>query len=201
MAGGTGLYIKAFTEGLDEMPAVDKKIREKIKDLYEQKGLGWLQEEIRRKDPDFYRQGEVLNPQRLMRALEIQWATGRSILSFRTGEKKVMPFRFIKIALDLPRETLRSHIDWRVERMMEEGLLEEVRSLLLHKNRNALQTVGYREIIQHLDGAISLGEAVARIKINTWQYAKRQMTWLKKQEAFHWVNPGDAYTLQKIIKS
>jgi tRNA dimethylallyltransferase len=201
MAGGTGLYIKAFSEGLDKMPAIDLIVRQRIRDQYAEEGIKWLQEQIRSLDPVFYERGEILNPHRLMRALEVRLATGRSILSFRTGLKKKRPFDLIKFGLDLPKEELKRNIDKRVDRMIEDGLVEEVRGLLTERKNNALQTVGYREIIQHLDGLISLDEAVNLIKVNTRLYAKRQLTWLRKQDSIHWIYPGDAYSIKKIIKA
>jgi len=190
MVGGTGLYIKAFCEGLDDIPEIDEEVRETIISNYEQKGIDWLQQEIRQKDPDFYSNGEIRNPQRLMRALEVVEATGRSILSYRGKEKIKRNFRIVKIALELPREELIRNINSRVENMMEQGLLSEVKNLLPYKSLNALQTVGYTELFEHLEGKISLAEAIERIKINTRQYAKRQMTWFRKDAEIKWFNAG-----------
>ncbi|HSU28311.1 MAG TPA: tRNA (adenosine(37)-N6)-dimethylallyltransferase MiaA [Chitinophagaceae bacterium] len=189
MVGGTGLYIKAFCEGLDEIPEVDPSIREKIKENYEKNGLGWLQEEIGKKDPAFYKEGEIRNPQRMMRALEVVVATGQSILSFRKKQKQTRDFEIIKIGLELPREELNRNIDSRVDKMMEAGLPEEVKQLLPFKNLNALQTVGYQELFEHLDGKTILEEAVAEIRKNTRHYAKRQMTWFKKDKEMTWFSP------------
>jgi tRNA dimethylallyltransferase len=201
MAGGTGLYLKAFCEGLDDMPAVDPHIREKIQLEYEQGGIGWLQEQIKIKDPDFYTSGEIRNPRRLMRALEIKLSTGQSILSFRTSQKKQRPFHIVKIGMELPKDQLNRQIDLRVNNMIEQGLLKEVKNLLPYRHLNALQTVGYREIIQHLDGEISLDQAIKNIKTNTRQYAKRQTTWFKKDPSIQWVHPEDDQAIEKIIKS
>ena len=190
MVGGTGLYIKAFCEGLDDIPEIDEEVRETIISNYEQKGIDWLQQEIRQKDPDFYSNGEIRNPQRLMRALEVVEATGRSILSYRGKEKIKRNFRIVKIALELPREELIRNINSRVENMIKQGLLSEVKNLLPYKSLNALQTVGYTELFEHLEGKISLAEAIERIKINTRQYAKRQMTWFRKDAEIKWFNAG-----------
>jgi len=190
MTGGTGLYIKAFTEGLDEIPAISADIRRQVIRSYEEKGLPWLQEEVKMKDPDFYATGEIQNPQRMMRALEVLEATGRSILSFRKGEKAKRDFTITRIGIELPGEELKRNIDARVDAMMEAGLLEEVRSLLIYKNLNALQTVGYAEIFDFLDGKITLAKAVEQIKIHTRQYARRQMTWFKKDGKIKWFAPG-----------
>jgi tRNA dimethylallyltransferase len=190
MVGGTGLYIKAFCEGIDPMPAVPDEVRKQVIDGYEQKGLIWLQKELQQKDPAFWEVAEQQNPQRLMRALEVLYATGQSIMVYRTAKKAERPFRIIKIGLELPKEELHAGIHQRVDQMMEDGLLEEVKSLIPFRSHNALQTVGYREIFDHLDGKSSLEEAVANIKTNTRHYAKRQMTWFKKDEEIKWMAPS-----------
>lgn len=189
MVGGTGLYIRAFTDGLDPMPSIDPAIRQQMQQQYEQLGLPWLQQEVQRQDPEFYQVGEILNPQRLMRALEVRLSTGRSILSFRTRARREHPFRIKKIGLELPKEELHHRIHDRVDQMMQQGLLEEVRQLLPFRFHNALQTVGYKELFQYLDGLISLDQAVADIKTNTRQYAKRQMTWFRKDPDIQWIHP------------
>lgn len=188
MVGGTGLYIKAFCEGLDEIPAIDDAIRQKIIQDYEMQGLGWLQQELRNKDPEFYQVGEIQNPQRMMRALEIIESTGRSILGFRSNKKVKRDFRISKIGLELPKVELHANINLRVDKMISAGLVEEVRSLKAYRDVNALRTVGYSEIFEHLDGKISLETAIEEIKKNTRQYAKRQMTWFKKDKEINWVN-------------
>ncbi|HEX4852061.1 MAG TPA: tRNA (adenosine(37)-N6)-dimethylallyltransferase MiaA [Puia sp.] len=189
MVGGTGLYIKAFVEGMDEIPVVPPEIREKIHQQYRTKGFSWLQDEISKTDPGFYAKGEILNPQRVMRALEIMRATGKSILSFRTSEKKKRPFDIITIGLHLPVEQLRHHIDRRVDQMMLEGLENEARGLIRFRALNALRTVGYSELFEYFDGNISIDQAVQLIKKNTRQYAKRQMTWFRKDPSILWVQP------------
>jgi tRNA dimethylallyltransferase len=189
MVGGTGLYIRAFTDGLDEIPAVDQAIRQRLQERYEQDGIGWLQQEVSQQDPAFFAEGERLNPQRLLRALEVRLSTGRSILSFRTGALRQRPFRVRKIGLQLPKEELHRRIHERVDAMMLQGLTEEVKSLLPYRSHNALQTVGYKEIFDYLDGKYSLDEAVANIKTNTRRYAKRQLTWFRKDPAVEWTDP------------
>jgi tRNA dimethylallyltransferase len=201
MVGGTGLYIKGFCEGLDEMPAIDPSIRREIQIHYEQDGLGWLQEEIRINDPGFYKTGEILNPQRLMRALEVKLATGSPISSFRLKQKKPRPFQMIKTGLLSDKGTLHHNIDNRVDAMMEAGLLDEVKSLLPYRHLNALQTVGYAELFSCLDGMISLEQAIDLIKKNTKRYAKRQTTWFKKDSEIKWLDPGEAQLLEKITQS
>ena len=164
MVGGTGLYIKAFCEGLDEIPSIDDAIRQKIIEDYEMQGLEWLQEQLRNKDPEFYIVGEIHNPQRMMRALEVIESTGRSILSFRSNKKVKRDFRIIEIGLELPKEELHANINLRVDKMISTGLVEEVRSLNSYRDVNALRTVGYSEIFEHLDGEISLQTAIEEIK-------------------------------------
>lgn len=188
IVGGTGLYIKAFCEGLDDIPEIDPMVRKTIISNYEQKGLGWLQKQIQEKDPVFYAEGEIQNPQRLMRALEVVDTTGRSILSFRKKEKSKREFQIIKLGLELPRQELIRNINARTDKMIEQGLLEEVKGLLPYGSLNALQTVGYSELFEFLDGKLTLPEAIERIKINTRQYAKRQMTWFRKDPEIKWFN-------------
>ena len=191
MAGGTGLYIKSFLEGLDDIPGISADIRENILKQYELNGLEWLQDEVRVADPDFYAKGENKNPQRLMRALEVKRGTGRSIKDFHNlaGSGAAEKYHVKKFAIDVSREQLYANINARVDKMMDEGLLEEVRSLVPYKQLNALQTVGYTELFDHLDGNISLPVAVEKIKQNTRNYAKRQMTWFRKDKGIEWISP------------
>lgn len=191
VVGGTGLYIKAFCEGLDEIPATDLDIRKHIIEKYEQEGLEWLQQQVQLTDPAYYAHGEVMNPQRLMRALEVKQSTGRSILSFQQQKKKERPFNSIKIGLELPREELYQHINTRVDEMMQQGLLDEIKTLLPYRQYNALQTVGYSELFDYLDQKTPLKQAVELIKQHTRNYAKRQLTWFKKDDAFQWFSPYD----------
>lgn len=187
MVGGTGLYIKAFCEGIDPMPVVPEEIRTQVIAGYNDKGLIWLQKELQQKDPAFWEVAEQQNPQRLMRALEVLYATGQSIMVYRKEKKTERPFNLLKIGLELPKEQLHQNIHTRVDQMMESGLLDEVKSLIPFKTHNALQTVGYRELFDHLDGNISLEQAVTDIKTNTRHYAKRQMTWFAKDTGIEWL--------------
>jgi len=186
MVGGTGMYIKAFCEGLDEIPEIPLSFRDDIINTYKEKGLIWLQEEIQKKDPLFWKQAEQQNPQRLMRALEVIDSTGRSITEFRKNKKIQRPFHIIKLGIDLTKEQLHRNINRRVDEMIEKGLIAEVLSLTPFKSLNALQTVGYREIFDYLDGNLNLTESIQKIKSNTRQYAKRQLTWFKKDKTVHW---------------
>jgi len=191
MTGGTGMYIKAFCEGLDAIPAVDENIQSAVRKSYEENGLQWLQDAVATEDPEYFATGETQNPQRLMRALEIKRSTGKSIRSFQQKQPVSRPFNIIKIGLELPRPELNNRIHQRVDMMMQEGLLNEVKQLLPFQQLNALQTVGYKEIFDHLNGLCSLEAAVEFIKTNTRQYAKRQMTWFKKDSSIKWFSPSD----------
>jgi tRNA dimethylallyltransferase len=189
MVGGTGLYIKAFCQGMDSIPAIPTSVRENITTLFETNGLHWLQEEVKKADPYYYATLEIQNPQRLIRALEVKWHTNQSIKQFQAGKKTERPFNLIKIGLELPREKLYHHINARVEEMIQAGLMAEVQSLTLHQKLNALQTVGYKELFDCINGTCSFTQAVDNIKKNTRQYAKRQLTWFKKDKSITWFEP------------
>jgi len=200
MTGGTGLYIKAFWEGLDMIPPIPETVRNTVRENYREGGLPWLQEELQRKDPLWYAGAEIQNPHRLMRALEVLLATGRSIRDFQAGDTAIRDFRFIKIGLDLPRNTLYERINARVDQMMERGLLEEVRQLLPFRHCNALDTVGYKELFTYLDGDIGLDAAIALIKQNTRHYAKRQVTWFRKDPEITWFHPGAGEQVMAYVR-
>lgn len=199
VTGGTGLYIKAFMNGLDPIPVVPDEIRKSLQADYEANGLAWLQDQIQRLDPTFWETAEQQNPRRLQRALEVIHATGNSILHFRQSLKAERNFQFLPICLTLPTPILRERIDRRIAIMMNDGWLEEVRQLLPYRHLPALQTVGYRELIEHLDGKTTLEEATNKIGINTWQYARRQMTWWKKQKEFAFL-PATEHTLNSLLE-
>lgn len=190
MVGGTGLYIKAFCEGMDHIPKVPQAIRKEISTGYEQYGLNWLQNQVKDIDPDFFAIAETKNPNRLMRALEVFKATGKSILHFRKAKKAERDFKLIKIGLQLPKEELYRNINNRIENMITSGLLEEVRSLIPYQHLHALQTVGYKELFAHFSGAKNLEVAIEEIKKHTRQYAKRQLTWFKKDKELNWFEPN-----------
>jgi tRNA dimethylallyltransferase len=200
VAGGTGLYVQAFCEGLDPVPPADEKIREKIITNYNSYGLTWLQEELKEKDPVFWKTSEKKNPQRLIRALEVLYSTGKSITNFRTKKKEERPFDIIKIGLQIPKEQLHENINNRVDKMIQTGLIEEVESLLPYKNLNALQTVGYKEIFLFLEGKTSLQNAIEAIKYNTRQYAKRQVTWFKKDKSIYWIEAANIELILSLLK-
>ncbi len=199
VVGGTGLYVKTFCQGIDEVPVVDEKIRKKINAEFEWEGLEWLQKEVEKNDPLYYAQGEIKNPHRLLRALEVKLSTGKSIIEFRTQQKKPRPFNIIKIGLEIPKEQLHKNINSRVDAMMKAGLADEVKKLLPYKKLNALQTVGYRELFGYHEGDLLLEDAIEIIKINTRQYAKRQMTWFKKDEEVMWCAP-DFENVMEVVQ-
>ena len=196
MCGGTGLYIKAFREGLDEIPSVDQKVREIVIENYRLHGMGWLQDSVQLADPLFAASGEMTNPQRIMRALEVIQSTGRSIISYRNQQKKIRNFRVLEFGIGLPRQELYRRIDMQVDKMMEAGLLEEVTRLLPSQHLNALQTVGYSELFEYLQRKTELDDAVNLIKQNTRHYAKRQITWMNKSENLVWLEDD---FLKKVI--
>lgn len=190
MVGGTGFYIKAFCEGFSHMPEVTHEIREEIKNKYAVHGIEWLQNELIKKDFEFWKVAEQQNPQRLMRALEILCATGNSILKYRQYKKVQRPFRIIKTAIQIDKEKLHANIAARVNRMIEQGLEEEAKKLLPNSHLNALQTLGYREFFEFFSGTLaSLDDVIENIKQNTRQYAKRQITWFKKDKQIEWLQP------------
>lgn len=198
VTGGTGLYIKALLEGLDDIPETDENIRKEIAAQYQTLGMSWLQQQLMLEDALFAAQGEMQNPQRMMRALEIVRHTGQSIINFRNKHKKEREFTAIQIALTLPREILYERINKRVDAMIERGLESEAKSLLPYKNLNALQTVGYKEFFDYFDGKQTLDRTIELIKQNTRHYAKRQITWFKKQQEMLWLPADDERVAQKI---
>ncbi len=201
LVGGTGLYIKAFCEGLDMIPTIDPSIREGIIQQYEKLGLRWLQKELSVKDPHYWAKGEQQNPQRLMRALEVVLGTGASIISFQNKNKISRPFKIVKVGLELPREQLYERINQRVLTMVENGLEQEVRNLVPHFHLNALQTVGYSEWVPYFQGQISLTKVIENIQQNTRHYAKRQMTWFKKDPEIAWYTRNEISATQIVLAS
>jgi len=199
MVGGTGLYIKAFCEGLDLIPAIEPSIRENIIAQYEKLGLRWLQKEVSVKDPQYWEKGEQKNPQRLMRALEVMRGTGVSILSFQNKKPIERPFKMVKIGLELDREELYQRINDRVLNMIELGLEKEVKGLEDYAHLNALQTVGYSEWKHYFEQKISKEKVIENIQLNTRHYAKRQMTWFKRDPATTWFKAGSIEPKQVLL--
>lgn len=200
MVGGTGLYWKAFAEGLDSIPEIDSAVRSNITAQYQIGGIDWLKNELETHDPVFVKRGEMQNPQRMMRALEVVMATGQSIMSFQKKEKSPREFEVISVGLEMSRPLLIERINSRVDAMMQQGLLKEVESLLEYSGMNALQTVGYSELFACLNQDCSLDEATEQIKINTRQYAKRQMTWFKRDPATRWFDSSAANAVIQYVE-
>jgi len=201
VCGGTGLYIKALCEGIDDMPPSDRKVEQELQEAFEQNGLEWLQSVTAAEDPDFYEQAEQQNPARLIRALAFKRSHGTSIVHYRSGRRKERPFDIIKIALDLPRPLLYDRINRRVDQMMNEGLWQEAAALYPHRRLKNLQTVGYSELFDCMDGHISREKSIDLIKQHSRNYAKRQLTWFRKDTAFRWFSPTDAEAIIQYIEA
>ena len=189
MAGGSMMYIDAVCDGIDDIPTIDDATRAIMKQRLADEGLEKLCEELQRLDPEYYEIVDRQNPKRVMHALEICTMTGRTYTSFRKREKKARPFRIVKIGLNREREELYNRINARVDKMMQHGLLQEAENLYPQRDLNALNTVGYKEIFEYLNGRWSLDEAVERIKGNTRRYARKQLTWYKKDPQIRWFHP------------
>ena len=191
MAGGSMMYIDAVCDGIDDIPTVDDQTRETLKRRLAQEGLEALVEQLKELDPEYYKIVDRQNPRRVVHGLEICLMTGKTYTSFRKREKKERPFRIVKIGLNRPREELYDRINQRVDQMMQQGLLEEAKALYPMRQMNALNTVGYKELFDYLDGRWPLEEAVERIKGNTRRYARKQLTWYKKDPQIRWFHPDD----------
>ena len=201
MAGGSMMYIDAVCEGIDDIPTIDDETRALMKRRLTEEGLERLCEDLKRLDPEYYEIVDKQNPRRVVHALEICTMTGQTYTSFRRREKRERPFRIIKIGLNRPREELYARINQRVDQMMADGLLEEVKAMYPKRSRNALNTVGYKELFDYLDGRWSLEEAVERIKGNTRRYARKQLTWYKKDDQIRWFHPDEITTIIYYITS
>lgn len=199
MAGGSMMYIDAVCDGIDDIPTVDDATRETLKARLASEGLEPLVEELKQLDPEYYEIVDKQNPRRVVHGLEICLMTGKTYTSFRKREKKQRPFRIIKIGLNRDREELYDRINQRVDQMMDEGLLDEARNLYPMRHMNALNTVGYKEMFAYLDGTWTLEEAVERIKGNTRRYARKQLTWYKKDEQIRWFHPDEKENILSYI--
>lgn len=199
LTGGSMMYIDAVCNGIDDIPTVREDIREEMKRRYAEEGLEALCEDLKRLDPEHYAVVDKQNHRRVIHALEICYQTGTTYTSFRKQEKKQRPFQIVKIGLNRDREELYQRINQRVDQMMEDGLLDEVRSLQDKRSNNALNTVGYKEMFTYLDGTWSLEEAVERMKGNTRRYARKQLTWFKRDEEMRWFHPQQQEEILKYI--
>lgn len=204
LVGGSGLYEKALTEGLDEFPTIDPKIRMELNQELNENGLEKLQQELSEVDPDYFQTMDQQNPVRVIRALEIYRGSGKTFSSFRQKKSTPRNFKIIRIGLELPREELYQRINLRVDKMIESGLIKEAESLYEFRQLNSLQTVGYRELFDHFEKKYSLDFAIEEIKKNSRRYAKRQMTWYRKDKNIQWFSPYDKDEiityLQAILK-
>ncbi|MGN0033392.1 MAG: tRNA (adenosine(37)-N6)-dimethylallyltransferase MiaA [Candidatus Limimorpha sp.] len=199
LTGGSGLYIDAVCNGIDIIPDISPAIRQNVCDMLSEKGLFFLQDEVKRIDPDYYDIVDKMNPRRLQRALEVYYQTGRTFSSFRKNSRQPRDFNIIKTAILWERAALISRINRRVECMVSAGLVDEARSMYPKRHLNSLNTVGYKEMFEYFDGITSLEEAVGKIKVNTRQYAKRQMTWLRKNNDYQWFEPNSVEAMKKFI--
>ncbi|MCM1300752.1 MAG: tRNA (adenosine(37)-N6)-dimethylallyltransferase MiaA [Alistipes senegalensis] len=189
--GGSGLYVKALCEGMDDLPQADASLRNELNERLQKEGLAVLVEQLRTLDPVYYESVDRSNPARVLRGLEVCLQTGRPFSEQRTGERRKRDFRIIKVGVTLPREELYARIDRRVDAMMDAGLEAEARALYPYRALNSLQTVGYRELFDYFDGRITRAEAVELIKRNTRRYAKRQLTWFRRDPEIRWFAPDE----------
>lgn len=195
LTGGSGLFIDAVCKGIDTMPDIDQAVRERVDNLFHEGGLAALQQEVQRLDPEYWAIVDQKNPRRLQRALEVCYQTDKTFTSFRTRSSAKRDFNIVKYALLREKQDLYNRINLRVEIMLSQGLVDEARKLYPYRRRNALNTVGYKELFDYFDGKISLNEAVEQIKLNTRHYAKRQMTWLRKDTEYQWIEPSSIETV------
>jgi tRNA dimethylallyltransferase len=200
LVGGSGLYINAVCHGIDELPDPDDTLREQLKDLFQKEGIKSLQDKLSELDPDYFQQVDQSNPKRLLRAIEVCLTTGLTYSALRKNQSRPRNFRIIKVGLQRDRDDLNQRINRRVEIMMKEGLLEEVKALLPYRYFNALNTVGYKELFDYLDGKYSLDQAVEKIKTNTRRFAKRQMTWFRKDKEINWFHPDEFEKIIQMVK-
>ncbi|MBP1668848.1 MAG: miaA 1 [Bacteroidetes bacterium] len=200
MTGGSGMYMDAVCSGIDDFPAVNALIREQLRSDFQQKGMEWLRSRIKESDPEYYEQVDLNNPKRLLKALEIITMTDRPYSSFLTRNKKEREFSIIPVGLNVERTVLYRNINQRVDSMIREGLVSEVEALFPFRHFNALNTVGYKEIFDHLDGKISLEEAIDLIKRHSRQYARRQITWFRKNSDIRWFAPEERMAIIKFAE-
>ncbi len=199
VCGGSGLYIKALLEGFDDIPEIPDSVRDQLIEDFENKGLLWLQNKMRELDPEHFKKIDQKNPMRLMRALEVRIATGKSISEFQNQVTKELPFQVIKIGLEVERAKLYERIDQRMDEMISQGLFEEAKGLYSFKDKNALQTVGYQEIFSFMDDLYDREEAIRLLKRNSRRYAKRQLTWFKRDEKIKWFKSEDIKRISDYI--
>ncbi|MEH0158007.1 tRNA (adenosine(37)-N6)-dimethylallyltransferase MiaA [Limibacter armeniacum] len=201
LSGGSGLYVQAVCEGMNDLPPVDFSIRDAVINQYQEEGLSGLLEELKEKDPAHYDRVDRSNTQRIMRAVEVVRQTGKPFSSFRDLEKAERPFRILKIGLDRDREELYDRINLRMDLMLQQGLMNEVNSVMQFRDKNALQTVGYKEVFDFMDGLYDEEEMVRLLKRNSRRYAKRQLTWFRKDTNTHWFHPDELPQIIELIEA
>jgi tRNA dimethylallyltransferase len=201
LCGGSGLYIKALLEGLDDLPEIPPQVRADIVRQYRQSGLAWLQAEVKQADAAFFRTVDQQNPHRLIRALELFRVSGKTMNQLRPGARQPLPWRTVKVGLEIPRKVLYQRINRRVDEMMRDGLWQEAAAWIECRHLSSLQTVGYREIFQAIDGTLSPEQAVEQIKQNTRRYAKRQLTWFKRDASVTWFSPDDWHGIVQFVEA
>lgn len=201
MVGGSGLFVNAITEGLDHLPKAKEGARESLNQLYEEKGLVYIQEALKKVDPTYFNTVDTSNPQRIIRALEVYESSGIPFSEWRTNKKATRNFKVITIGLEMDRALLYDRINQRVDNMMNDGLIDEVKDLYKFRDLPALQTVGYKELFDYIDKKYSLEDAVSKIKQNSRKYAKRQITWFKKNKQTAWFDPNDLPSILTYLKS
>ncbi|MBO9673736.1 MAG: tRNA (adenosine(37)-N6)-dimethylallyltransferase MiaA [Sphingobacteriaceae bacterium] len=199
MVGGSGLYVNALINGLDEMPDIDLSIREKLNRQFEEEGIAAIQSQLAHLDPEYFAKVDQQNPQRMIRGLEVSLSTGQKLSSMLSATKKERPFNIIKIGLNTDRAVLYDRINSRVDKMIAAGLLDEVKALTPFKHHNALNTVGYSELFDYLDGKLSLEDAITAIKQNTRRFAKRQLTWFRRDGEINWFEPDEKEKIIQLI--
>lgn len=199
LSGGSMMYVDAVCNGIDDIPTVDDEIRVWMKERFAREGLDALCEELRQLDPDYYEIVDRKNYRRVIHALEIIHQSGKTYTSFRTQQTKERPFRILKIGLNRPREELYDRINRRVDQMVANGLVEEARRMYPHRENNALNTVGYKELFLAFDGKWTLDEAIERIKGNTRRYCRKQLTWYKRDTTIHWFSPDQVEDIIHLI--
>jgi tRNA dimethylallyltransferase len=201
MVGGSGLYINAVCKGIDDLPTIDQKIREKWAIYFKEKGIDFLRQKVQEIDPEYLSETDQNNPKRLLKAIEVYEMTGKPYSSFLRYETKSRPFNIVKIGLNTQRERLYEQINQRVERMISDGLIEEAKTLIRYRHLTPLNTVGYKELFAFFDGEMTLEAAIEKIKDHTRAYARRQLTWFHRDKEIHWFEPENMPAIKSYIET
>lgn len=199
MVGGSGMYVDALCTGIDEIPDIEPELRNRINKEFEEKGIEYLRHQLKLFDEEYYRQVDLMNPKRLIRAIEVYHQTGKPFSSFRKNKSKPLPYNVVKIGLELPRQEIYERINSRVDKMMDQGLESEARQFYNQRHLNSLNTVGYKELFSYFDGETSLEKTVELIKRNTRHYAKKQLSWFKRDTDIHWHSPNELNKMIELI--